>query len=263
MAITSLDGLIAAADQLKSFGKASMTAKAAGTFQSLWTAGGLPTTGIAPVATTVVVPTNATAGALTYVNPTGGALTYMSKWSNTQQTIGTLIIYDRLAHSALLNGTLATAQTVGGTAITRYTTGDDVELFLECYTATGATQVNVTCSYTNQAGTAGRTSVSTPFWASPVAGQMLPIPLQSGDTGVRSVESVTLSATTGTAGSFGVTLVKRLGESPVTIAGAGLVQDPFMCGLPQIQDSACLSFMVVTSTTSTGFLTGTINLSQG
>lgn len=80
MAITTLDGLIAAADQLKSFGKSTMAAKAAGTFQSLWTAGGLPTAGVAPVATTVVVPTNATAGALTYVNPTGGALTYISRW---------------------------------------------------------------------------------------------------------------------------------------------------------------------------------------
>ena len=258
-----MDGIIAAADQLKSFGKLSMTAKAAGTFQSLWTDGGLPTAGVAPATTTVSIPTSATVGALTYVNPTGGALTYISKWSNTQQNVGVLILYDRLAHSALLNGTLATAQTVGGTAITRYTTGDDIELFLECYTATGATQVNVTCSYTNQSGTAGRTSVSTPFLASPVAGQMLPIPLQSGDTGVRSVESVTLSASTGTAGSFGVTLMKRLGESPVATASCGIVLDPFALGLPQIQDNACLSFMMLCSITSTGFVTGTINLVQG
>ena len=45
MAIVSLDQLLAASNQLKSFGKVSMTAKAAGTFQSLWTAAGLPAAG--------------------------------------------------------------------------------------------------------------------------------------------------------------------------------------------------------------------------
>jgi hypothetical protein len=263
MAITTLDGIIGGVDQLRSFGKASMTAKAAGTFQSLWTAAGLPTAGVAPVATTVSIPTSATAGALPFSNPTGGMLTYLSKISNTQQNIGTLIAYDRLAHSALLSGIVATAQTVGGAALTRFTTGDDVELFLEVYATTGATQVNVTVSYTNESGTAGRTSASTPFIATPVAGQMLPIPLQSGDKGVRSVESVTLSATTGTAGSFGVTLVKRIAEAPVIIASGGIVLDPFALGLPQIQDNACLSLMMLCSTTSTGFVTGTINLVQG
>ncbi len=263
MAITTLDGIIASVSQHKSFGKASMTAKAAGTFQSLWTAAGLPTAGVTPNSTTAIIPTSATAGALTFVNPTAGALTYLCKLSNTQQTIGTLLVYDRLAHSSNLNGTLATAQTVGGSALTRYTTGNDVELFLECYTPTGATQVNVTVSYTNQAGTAGRTSVSSPFWATPVAGQMLPIPLQSGDTGVRSVESVTLSATTATAGSFGITLVKRLCEAPVVLASGGIVLDPFALGMPDIQDNACIVFAMICSTTSTGFVTGTLDLNQG
>ena len=263
MAITTLDGIIGGVDQLRSFGKASMTAKAAGTFQSLWTAAGLPTAGVTPNSASVIIPTSATAGAFPFTNPTGGNLTYMSKVSNTQQTIGTLIIYDRLAHSSNLSGTVATAQTVGGSALTRYTTGEDVELFLEWYTATGSTGVTVTASYTNEAGVSGHTTVSTAIVASPVAGMMLPLPLQSGDKGVRSVESVTLSATTGTAGSFGVTLVKRIAEVPVVLASGGLVLDPFALGMPQIADNACLSFMMVCSTTSTGFITGTINLVQG
>ena len=262
MAIVSLDQLLAASNQLKSFGKVSMTAKAAGTFQSLWTAAGLPAAGANPASLAMVIPTSATAGALPFVNPATG-LSYISKIGSSQQTIGTLILYDRIAHSSGLNGTLTTAQAVNGAALTRHTTGEDVELFLEVYTATGATASNVTISYTNSAGVAGRTTPAIAMQVTPVAGQMLPIPLQAGDTGIRSVQSVTLSASTATAGNFGITLVKRIAEIPITVAGTGVVLDPFALGFPQIENNACLSMMVVTSTTSTGFVTGTINIAQG
>ena len=262
MPITSLDQLLAASNQLKSFGKVSMTAKAAGTFQSLWTAAGLPAAGANPASLAMVIPTRATAGALPFVNPATG-LSYISKISSSQQTIGTLILYDRIAHSSGLNGTLTTAQAVNGAALTRHTTGEDVELFLEVYTATGATASNVTISYTNSAGVAGRTTPAVAMQVTPVVGQMLPIPLQAGDTGIRSVQSVALSASTATAGNFGITLVKRIAEIPITVAGTGVVLDPFALGFPQIANDACLSFMVVTSTTSTGFITGTINIAQG
>ena len=262
MAIVSLDQLLAASNQLKSFGKVSMTAKAAGTFQSLWTAAGLPAAGANPASLAMVIPTSATVGALSFVNPATG-LSYISKISSSQQTIGTLILYDRIAHSSGLNGTLTTAQAVNGAALTRHTTGEDVELFLEVYAATGATASNVTISYTNSAGVAGRTTPAIAMQVTPVAGQMLPIPLQAGDTGIQSVQSVTLSASTATAGNFGITLVKRIAEIPITVAGTGVVLDPFALGFPQIENNACLSMMVVTSTTSTGFVTGTINIAQG
>ena len=262
MAIVSLDQLLAAKNQLKSFGKVSMTAKAAGTFQSLWTAAGLPAAGANPASLAMVIPTGATAGALPFVNPETG-LSYISKISSSQQTIGTLILYDRIAHSSGLNGTLTTAQAVNGAALTRHTTGEDVELFLEVYAATGATASNVTISYTNSAGVAGRTTPAIAMQVTPVVGQMLPIPLQEGDTGIQSVQSVTLSASTATAGNFGITLVKRIAEIPITVAGTGVVLDPFALGFPQIENNACLSMMVVTSTTSTGFVTGTINIAQG
>ena len=263
MAITSTDQLLAASNQLKSFGKVSMAAKAAGTFQSLWTAAGLPTAGANPASPAMVIPTSATTGALPFVNPVTGRLSYISKISSAQQTVGTLILYDRIAHSSGLNGTLTTAQAVNGAALTRHTTGEDVELFLEVYTATGATASNVTISYTNSAGVAGRTTPAVAMQVTPLVGQMLPIPLQSGDTGIRSVQSVTLSASTATAGNFGITLVKRIAEIPITVAGTGVVLDPFALGFPTIENNACLSFMVVTATTSTGFITGTINIAQG
>ena len=262
MAITTLDQLLGAVNQPKSFGKVSATAKGAGTFQSLWTTAGLPTAGVTPTTAAGVAPTSTTAGAIKFTNPVTG-LSYLSKVSSTHQTVGTLILYDRLVHTAALNATLTTAQTVNSAALTRNTSGEGVEIFLEFYTATGATASNVTVSYTNSDGVAGRTSVSVPMPVTPVAGQMLPIPLQSGDKGVRSIQSVTLSASTGTAGNFGITLVERIAEMPVCVAGGGIVLDPFALGLPKIEDNACLAFMVVCSTTSTGFITGTFNIAQG
>ncbi len=266
MSITTLDGIIGGVDQLRSYGKASSTAKAAGTFQSLWLTAGQPTSGTAPAVATMAIPTNATTGAFYFTNPTSPALTYMSKVSLTASTIGTMIIYDRVGHSGILNGTLTTAQAVNGSTIDRNYTGvlgEDVEMFVEWYTATGATASNITVSYTNEQGVSGRTTVSTAFQATPVVGQMLPLPLASGDRGVQSVQSVTLSASTGTAGAFGITLVKRIAEIPITIANGGVVLDPFALGMPQIKDNACIAMMVLCSTTSTGYITGTINLVQG
>jgi hypothetical protein len=263
MAITTLDGLIAANNQLLSFNKVSMTSKAAGYFQSLWTAAGLPTAGAAAGSVAGNAPSSSTIGALGFVNPTGGALTYLTKVSNAMQTAGTLILYDRLVHTSALSGILATAQTVNSAALTRSTSGEDVQLFLEWYTATGATAVTVTCSYTNSDGVAGRTSIATTVAASPVAGMMLPLPLQAGDKGVRSVQTVTLSATTGGAGNFGITLAKRIAEMPILIASGGLVLDPFALGMPKIENGACLALMELVSTATTGLITGTINLAQG
>ena len=52
----------------------------------------------------------------------------------------------------------ATAQTlVNGTALTRNTSGAGLRAYLVVQTTTGATAHNVAMSYTNQAGTAGKT----------------------------------------------------------------------------------------------------------
>lgn len=52
----------------------------------------------------------------------------------------------------------ATAQTLVNTnTLTRYTTGAGLRAYLVVQTTTGATAHNIAISYTNQAGTAGKT----------------------------------------------------------------------------------------------------------
>src|SRR5579859_6600087 len=136
-----MDGLVAAlaAGQPSDTYEASLTAKAAGNFCSLWTAGGRPGAGATPATGAGAAPTNATAGAIAYTNP-GSGTGYLARLFVTGSTVGSLILYDRLVHTSGLSGIVTTAQTVNSTAITRtYNSSADVGAWLERYTATGST----------------------------------------------------------------------------------------------------------------------------
>jgi hypothetical protein len=92
---------------------------------------------------------------------------------------------------------------------------------------------------------------------------MVPFLLASGDSGVRSVQSVQLSISTGTAGNFGLTLLRRIAEIPINVTNMAQVHDAFALGMPRIYDSACLAMMVMCSTTNTGVMQGAVSLVQG
>jgi hypothetical protein len=130
---------------------------------------------------------------------------------------------------------------------------------LTIYSAIGGTATTVTVSYTNQAGVLGRTTAIQAIGGSgnSTAGRLIFLPLQAGDTGVRSVESVTLAATTGTAGNIGVTLFKILGAVCVdniqAVSWNDIITGGFIGGIPQVSDSAHLSLLgIFTNTLSTG-----------
>jgi hypothetical protein len=127
---------------------------------------------------------------------------------------GTLVLADRLSHQGGLNGSVTDEQTTNlpTAALTRYTDGVGVMAALEVYTDLGNTgSALATVSYTNELGVAGRVSqqlfLGNNYY---MRRQFFILPLADGDLGVRSVESVTLSASTGVAGNFGVTLFKPL-----------------------------------------------------
>lgn len=264
MAIATMDALVdgLATGQTLPFYKPSMTAKGAGTFQSLWTAAGSPGAGATPATGSGQTCSSSTTGALSFVNPTGGELTYLARALANCGVIGSLILYDRLVTTSGLSGTSTGTQTINSQALTRYTSGTGVSAWIEWYTATGATASNITLNYTNDAGATGQVAAAATFVQTPVVGQMMPLPL-NGNDGIRIAESITLSASTGTAGNFGVTLMKRLLTIPLPQANSATVMDALSSGLAQIPDSSCLAFMVWCSTTSTGVIHGEISLAQG
>ena len=233
---------------------------------SSWTTAGEPPAGSAP--TTVVQCTRSTTGAIRgWVDPTGGAKTYLAAFgvfSVTPSAPPTL--YDRLIHSGGLVGNLATTQTTNlgsPPAIPRGdTNGVDVECFLEIYTGLGATPATATISYTNQDGTAGRSGTAS-IPASVTTHSMLPVTLAAGDYGVRSVQSVTLSISTGTAGNFGITLLRRIWHAGVIASSLPIEDDWIMGALPVVEDNACLAIMAPQSAGAMNVNAGFIRLIQG
>jgi hypothetical protein len=227
------------------------TAPVVGRPASLWRYDGNPAGGAIPGA--AAVPTRATQGALPFTNPGGGRQKWMMQAWCSGLVAGTLVLYDRLLHNGGLVGNVATAQTVGGT-LTRNTGGVGNRAWVEIYTAIGGTATTVTMSYTNQAGTSGRTSTAVAIGGTGFneATRMILMPLQGTDTGIQAIASITLAATTGTAGSIGATIGRPLAYMPMTPAG-GFGWRDFTTGLPgvpEVPTDACLALYWIPQTTT-------------
>ena len=277
MAITTRDQLIDGLGNKSSrivIDKPSIASQTAGTYVSLWRGTGQPGQGAIPAAASVC--NNALTGAIGFTQQTAPATSYGAYlevvFSNSAMV---LEIHDRLVHMGGLNGTLTTAQTVGidlnsitaDNMVARV--GDsnysDVQWWLEWYTATGGTAVTATVAVTYNDGTTGTLSAS--LTATRPASFMLPlnglIPSSAAGKFIRAVTSVTLSATTGTAGSFGVTATRIRMSQSCPLANFKSSSDWAALGLPKIENSACLFPIALTSTTSTGTVRGGGKLAHG
>lgn len=188
-----------------------------------------------------------------------GAVTSGGTAGNGLRSLGMLI--DRLCHMSGLSGTSTSAQTVNSATLPRYTSGDGVMMAFEVYVNLGNTGTTATVSYTNQAGTSGRTSQ--PILVSGGAQQrdidsFVVIPLQDGDTGVQSVQSITLAASTLTAGNFGITLFKPLAFMPMDTAAQvdrGSWRNLlFGGGVVETFGTSCHQMVIFNAPTNNGFV---------
>ena len=101
-----------------------------------------------------------------------------------------------------------------------------------------ATTINVT--YTNEAGTAGRTTGATASLSGFTTPRIVRMPLQAGDKGVQLIQSVTVGGTVATAGAFNVLLVRSLAELDVRTVNGADVQGWDALGGPEVFDTSCL-----------------------
>lgn len=277
MAITTRDQLIDGLGNNSSriiLDKASIASQAANTYVSLWRATGQPGQGAIPAAAANC--NHTTVGGVGFTQQTLPATSYGAYLEMvTGNAAMTLELHDRLVHMGGLSGTVTTAQTVGidflsitaDNMVERI--GDsnysDINWWLEWYTATGSTAVTATVAVTYNDGTSGTLSAS--LAATRPASFMLPlnglIPSAGAGKFIRAVTSVTLSATTGTAGSFGVTATRPRMAIGCPIANFKFVSDWAQLGLPEICNSSCLFPMVLTSTTSSGTVRGGGKIAHG
>lgn len=268
MAFTSYDSIIAALasgnKEDSFFQKASLSSLVAGQWYSHWLTAGLPSAGAAPGAVAGIAPTAATNGALKFTNPSGSNTKYGLRFGIGGPTAGLAMLYDRLVTTDGLSGTSTSVQTVNSTALTRNTDGLGVLCAIEVYTALGATPVTATITYTDENGVAGNVgTISIPANA-PAGSFLIPMTMALGDKGVKSVQSVQLSASTGTAGNFGITLyriITTLAYNATDYVERDLVLQ--LASLPTLVANTCLALAIMATTTSSGIQFGSVGMAEG
>lgn len=227
-----------------------------GKWQSIWTQDGNPTAGAAPGAAARIC-TNATTGALGQTDAGGGRTKWLTCWAGTVRGISsggsicTTLLYDRLCDYSGLDGTSVAAQTTTGLIPTRYTNGVGNEIWVEVFTSIGITARTATVSYKNESG-ATKTSATFDIGGSLAAlesatTRFFQVPLATGDKGVTEVISITLSASTGTVGDFGLVVIHPLSHL-VQTGPATLAIDDYVVRSPypiEIKAGACLAFAIV------------------
>jgi hypothetical protein len=280
MTITTLDGLIDAMGNNSSrivFDKASIANAAAAQFHSLWRATGQPGQGAIPGAAATC--DNTLTGALGFTQQTAPATSYLGIIEGLCSNAGTTLeIHDRLMHMGGLNGTLTTSQTVNLDLHANLASdnldarkGDanfsDVTWWLEWYTDTGATNTSVTVNVTYDDASTGDLTATGNIGTTRRASQMIPlnglIPAAKAGFYIRDVNSLTLSASTGTAGSFGVTATRYRAALYKPIANARFTADWAGLGLPSIPNESCLFGIQLASTTTTGTVRATGKIVHG
>lgn len=181
-----------------------------------------------------------------------------------------MIVCDYLLYYPTISDDTVDEQLLDNTVtLPRYTDGDGVMMI--AVTLAGRTGGSTfTVNYTNSEGVAGRTSKVMTLNASTaigsiatsdrtVAGSGNPfIGLQDGDTGVRSIQSITM-LTPDSGGLFALILVKPLLQTQIRGINAPVEKDLLMSGtqLPIVQDDAyisvlCLPLSAVNGTVFTG-----------
>jgi len=124
---------------------------------------------------------------------------------------------------------------------------------------------NTTVSYTNSAGVAGRTAtlqnlVGACIPATPVIGTLVWFSLQAGDTGVRSIENITLntSLVTGSISLFIARDVASIGNSIAYIPSSRKLADPGV----RLYNGTCLLHCVQASATTVTFFNGELTVQE-
>ncbi len=269
MAITTLDGLIAGLQPPTQFYKQTGTMEIAGVAHSLWLAAGNPGPAAAPAAGLAgEALTGTVAGSLRFPATVAGKNIHAARFEAVQSAnLGSISICDRLWQNSGFVVTSTGAQTINSVTlpardINGATSGEGVWLALEQITVGGAGTPTFTVSYTNSAGTGGRTGTIGPVATTLQAGTFYPMNMQSGDTGVRSVQTITSSATM-TSGTVSFVMYREIVAMPTPGANYGIDRDAVALGLPRAYDASVLFLLGMATATTNTIVDGAVAWAQG
>lgn len=253
MPITSLDNYIAGQKQVLQLTKTGSRTSTAATPFNIFDLAGSPgagplsppiggTNGHVPVDTDVGYPViNAFAA---------GAVGYVSRFTFSSSVAGRLALYDRVWWGGQYDWNAGTVAVVSPSYSARLPGGDfkALQLWAAVHTALVGT-LTLTVTYTNEKGQTGRVATAS-YIAAATLGRMLQLPLQAGDEGIQSIQSVQLAGAT--AGAVTLMVLRKLAEGRVRSINDGGTQSMLETGLPIVTADAALMLIATPDSTSTG-----------
>lgn len=165
-------------------------------------------------------------GCLKIPNAVAGA-NFLTDWQvEGMSQVGAPTLFDLLWVNSGLVGTTVTAQTVNSVSLPARdnngsANGEECMIGILITTATtnAAVVANMTVTYTNSAGVAGRTATMASFPATAVLGTVMFFQLAAGDTGVQSIQAVTLGTSLGVAAPGTLFIARKIVSATVMAAG--------------------------------------------
>lgn len=195
------------------------------------------------------------------VSPDTKHIVNIGAFGNTATSVPSVLqLVDVLGYYPITTVTTLTAQTLNNTVtLPRYTDGAGVRAYLVARGTMGAGTPNIQISYTNEKGVAGRVvPVTLTAVTTAAAGHIIHsdptanhygcfIPLANGDSGIQSIQTITLSATM-TSGSLALVVCRPLTSLPITVLGVQSERNLLnqLPSLPRVYDGANLNFLLFT-----------------
>lgn len=271
MAILDLDGIVAGFKPAQRFWKQGgimESPTATDICHSMFYGNGRPGAGVAPSSGLNGSALTSVSGQIPFTNPVSGN-TYLGAFDCASSGVGRMVLCDRLWHNSGIVVTTTTAQsitfpTLPARDMNGSSNGEGVMIAIEVSVLTGnGAATSPTISYTNSAGTSGRTgTMVSNFPASAQPGTFATFMLEAGDTGVRSVQSITLG-TSLVSGTIHLVAYRPVATIDVVLANGGNSKDALALGLPRLYDNTVPWLVWYHTTTSSANVSGSITYTQG
>lgn len=214
------------------------------------------------------------------VSPDTKHIVNIGAFGNTATSVPSVLqLVDVLGYYPITTVTTTTAQTLNNTVtLPRYADGAGVRAYIVARATCGAGTPTIQISYTNEKGVSGRVvPVTLTAVTTAAAGHIIHsdptanhygcfIPLANGDSGIQSIQTITLSATM-TSGSIALVLCKPLTSLPITVLGVQSERNLLnqLPSLPRVYDGANLNFLMFTggAYAAGGSISGYVEFAHG
>ena len=207
-------------------------------------------------------------GQIPWLDPAGGSNSYLATFNGNATIAGNLLLCDRLWHNGNISVTVVTSQAIVSPTwpardATGGTVGTGLLCLLEVSAATGTGTPGLLLTYTNTTGGSGRLGSNIiPTLSSSAIGAVYFIGLQAGDTGIRSIEEFSLSATWNS-GTVNLVVYRVLASLPLSGAFIPYSIDAVTGGLPRLYNGSVPWLIFVPNTTTATNVSGQVVFTQG